>query len=155
MKKIILTMLFAVAFGFAANAESSIYMFLRSVGNSDTKVYVDGKEVADLNGPVKKTMPAGWGLAYPLVLSEPCYRKIDVNGEGKVVVSITSEYKNPMNGNITNFKAEYPLEIEDGESYYLELTNKGLSDMKINELKEKAAVKKMKKFKELPTITVK
>ena len=154
MKKLFLLIALAVAGCLGINAESNIYVFIKSVGNSDIHILVDGKEVADINGPVKKVMQPGWGLEYPLTMLESCYRKIVVPEEGKVVVSMEGTYKNAMNGNVSNYKAEFPLDLEDGESYYLEVTNKGLSDVKFKEIKEKDALKKMKKWVELPTVTV-
>ena len=108
-----------------------------------------GKTVCDLNGSIKRTIQPCANLRYPFHTLESCYRKITVNGEGKIIVSATMDYKNCTNGNITTYKGEYPLEIEDGETYYLQLTSKGLNDMQIKEPKEKDVKKWLQKWTEL------
>jgi hypothetical protein len=135
-------------------AQSNVYIFVKSIGSSDTKILVDGKVVADLNGSVKKTYNLGMGENIPFKMLQACYRKLTVNHEGKTIISCDIEYLNCLNGVKTQYKAEIALDLENGESYYLDLVGKGRTDMQIKAMSEKEAVKKIKKVEELPEVII-
>lgn len=138
--------------GISASAESTVYVFIKSVGNTDIQIYTDGKQVCDLNGPEKKRMT--YGLEIPLVLTESCYRKLTFPSESKIVLSATMLYVNPSNRKETNYKAEIPLDLEDGETYYVELGRKGMKDCQMKQHEEKKVKKWLKDWVELPAVNV-
>lgn len=139
---------------FSASAESTVYVFLKSMSNTDTSVSVDGKQVCNLNGPVKRTLKPGFGLILPFETLESCYRKLVFSEEGKKIITFSVKYTNATNGNISTYKGEISLDLEDGESYYVEVTNKGLNDMQLKSVEEKKATKWLKKWTALQTITI-
>lgn len=144
-----------VAICVSVKAETSvgtIYVFVKSCGNTDNQISIDGKNLCDLNGEIKKTLDPVGPMIYPYVVSKECYREIVVRGDGKIILSVKAEHMNGCNGNITTLKAEYPLDLEDGETYYLLVTSKGLTDMQIKEPKVKDALKWIDKWQQLPTI---
>lgn len=138
----------------SVSAESTICMFMKSMSNTDTEVSIDGQIVCGLNGTVKRTINPGFGLILPFETREACYRKIIINKEEKVIVSVSFVYTNASNGNKTTYKAEYPLDLEDGETYYLQVVAKGLNDTQIKEPKEKDVKKWLKKWEELSSVTL-
>lgn len=152
MKRIFFMMLMCITVAMGMQAESTVYVFLKSMSSTDTHVAIDGKTICDLNGPIKRTIKPTANLIYPFHTLEACFRKIKVSGEGKIIIAATMDYKNCTNGNVTTYKGEYPLDIEDGETYYLQLTSKGLNDIQIKEPKEKDALKWINKWTELPSV---
>lgn len=154
MKKLFLLLIVIISTGLSVNAESTIYVFLKSMSNTDTRISINGQEVCDLNGTIKKTLQPGYGLAVPFITREACFRKITINNEGRVIVSVSFDYTIASNGKVDTYKAEYPLDLEDGETYYLQVTSKGLHDTQIKEPKEKDIKKWLKKWEELTPITL-
>lgn len=155
MKKLLSIALLLCAFVFSANAESTVYLFLKSVGNSDVKVYVNGKEVTDMNASIKKTMQPDL-FQIPLKLAKDCTRKLIFNKEGKTVISVDMIYTNPMKNTTTRTKGEITLDLEDGETYYVEITNKGLTDMQLKQMDAKKGEKRKGDAKRdnLPDVTI-
>lgn len=154
MKKLTILILLLIAAFTSVNAESTIYVFFRSMSSTDTHIAIDGKTICDLNGPIKRTIKPCGNLRYPFHTLAACYRKIVIDGEGKIIVSLTMDYMNCCNGSVNTGKAEYPLDIEDGETYYLTMKPKGLHDIKLEEPKEKDVKKWLQKWIELPPVTV-
>lgn len=138
--------------GVSASAESTVYVFIKSVGNTDVQILVDGKQVCDLNGPEKKRTT--YGLEIPLVLAKSCYRKLTFSSESKIVLSAKMHFVNAYNRNETDYKAEIPLDLEDGETYYVELGRKGMKDCQMKQHEEKKVKKWLKDWVELPAVNV-
>lgn len=122
----------------------------------EIQAFCDGEKICDLNGPVKKTMDGNGMFKQLYKVAHPCFRKLIFNKEGKVVISVECDFTNCMNLQHTIMKGEMQLDLEDGETYYLDVTGKGMHDMQIKLLDEKKAEKNLsnKKWKELPTVTV-
>lgn len=116
-------------------AESNVYVFLKSMYNTDTSITINGTEVCKLNGSITKTMNVPGGT---MEKRNGCYHKIVLDGEGKILLTGTLLFTVPSNGNVNTYKGEISLDVADGETYYLELTNKGIHDMQIKEVKEKS-----------------
>lgn len=127
-------------------AESNVYVFLKSMYNTDTSITINGTEVCKLNGSITKTMNVPGGT---MEKRNGCYHKIVLDGEGKILLTGTLLFTVPSNGNVNTYKGEISLDVADGETYYLELTNKGIHDMQIKEVKEKTASKWMQKWQDL------
>lgn len=113
--------------------------------NCDIKIAINGSYVCNLNGSVCKTMNV---QGRPFTKRESCYRAIKINGEGKIALTGTMRYTTPSN-EVSTYKGEITLDVEDGENYYIQLTNKGIHDMQIKEIKEKDAKKWIKKWENL------
>ena len=156
MKKLFLMVAIMIAFVFSsANAESNVYLFLKSIGNTDVQVSINGKRVCNMNAATKKTMNNDM-FKIPLRLSKDCTRKLIFNKEGKNVISVTMDYTNPMKETVTTMKAETQLDVADGETYYVEITNKGLTDVQLKVMDEKKGAKRLaeKKRDVLADVTV-
>lgn len=156
MKKLFLLVAIMIAFVFSsANAESNVYLFLKSIGNADVQVSINGKRVCNMNAATKKTMNNDM-FKIPLRLSKDCTRKLIFNKEGKNVISVTMDYTNPMKETVTTMKAETQLDVADGETYYVEITNKGLTDVQLKVMDEKKGAKRLaeKKRDVLADVTV-
>ncbi len=147
MKRILFFLTLAFAVLTKVHAESNVYVFVKGMYNCDITIAVNGTEVCDLNGSVAKTMDVYGGGT--MTKRESCYRKIVVNGEGKIVLTGTMLYTVPTTGNVNPYKGEISLDIEDGETYYLQLTSKGIHDMQIKEVKPKDAKKWEQKWQNL------
>lgn len=156
MNKLFLLVAIMIAFVFSsANAESNVYLFLKSIGNADVQVSINGKRVCNMNAATKKTMNNDM-FKIPLRLSKDCTRKLIFNKEGKNVISVTMDYTNPMKETVTTMKAETQLDVADGETYYVEITNKGLTDVQLKVMDEKKGAKRLaeKKRDVLADVTV-
>ncbi|MCM1515387.1 MAG: hypothetical protein NC080_03070 [Paraprevotella sp.] len=130
-----------------AKAESSVYVFLKSMYNTDTSISINGTEVCNLNGTVKKTM--SFNNTGTIIKRNGCFRKIEFVEEGKILITATMLFTVPANGHVNTYKGEIMLDGADGETYYLELTSKGIHDMQIKEVTEKKASKWIKKWENL------
>lgn len=145
-----------IAFAFnTAMAESTVYLFLKSLGNTDVGIAVNGKNVCDMNAAIKKTMNNEM-FKVPLKLAKDCTRKLIFNKEGKVVISATLVYTNPMKNTKNTMKGETQLDLVDGETYYVEITNKGLTDVQLKIMEDKKGVKRLaqKKRDVLSDVTI-
>jgi len=152
----ILSIIMVMSFsGFSANAESTVYVFCKSLANSDASLSINGEDVCDLNGPVKKTIKADrWNeLQRDYIVNDNCYRKITINSEGKVIISATVDFTNSKNLKQSRSLCEIQLNLTPGSVHYIQLTNKGWTDVQFKELNEKSANKLFKKYTELSEIT--
>lgn len=133
---------------FSVNAESTIYFFLdKEIGNPEvSSVSINGEVTADMLGPEKKRYePDGVNFNIPMVFYHGCYRKFIYKGEGKVLIQYNYTYRHPKNLSTADQAAEIQINVQDGDVHYLELQRKGLTSVQIKEIKEKDALKKMKK----------
>lgn len=146
MKKLLLTLSVLFATIVSIHAESHVYVFIKSMYNCEIQIAINGIDVCDLNGSVSKTMDVPGGK---MTKRESCYHDIIFEGEGKVAITATMLYTVPTNGHVNPYKGEITLDIEDGETYYLQLTSKGIHDMQIKEVEEKNAQKWIKKYQNL------
>lgn len=151
MKKFLFLILLLIVYSVSAYAESSIYVFVKSMYNCDIKIAINGMDVCDLNGSICKTIDVIGGST--MTKRESCYHKIVVDGEGKIAITGTMLYTVATTGNVNPYKGEITLDVEDGEIYYLQLTSKGLHDMQIKQVKEKEAKKWINKWQNLGDIS--
>jgi len=145
-----------IAFAFnTAMAESTVYLFLKSVANTDARIAVNGKDICDMNAAIKKVMNNDM-FVIPMKQAKDCTRKLIFNKEGKVVISATLVYTNPMKNKTTTMKGETQLDLVDGETYYVEITNKGLTDVQLKIMEEKKGEKRLaqKKRDVLADVTI-
>ena len=157
MKKLIIALLCFFALGVAgAEAESVVYVFMKNANNMDVRISCDGKEICDLNGPIKKTMDGNGMFKVLYKVAHPTFRKLVFDKEGKVAITVDGDFTNAMNCKHTKMKGEIQLDLEDGETYYLDVAGKGINDIQIKIMQPKKAEKNIndKKWKELPAVTV-
>lgn len=131
----------------SVKAESTVYVFLKSMYNTDTTIAINGADVCELNGSVNKTMDVYGGGS--MIKRNGCYHKIVIEGEGQILLTGTMLYTVPKNGNVNTYKGEISLDITDGDTYFLELTSKGIHDMQIKEVSEKKSSKWLQKWENL------
>lgn len=150
-----MTLLCVLAIGVCAKAESTVYLFAKNGNSIDYKVFCDGKEICDLNGPIKKTMDDSM-FKIPYKIAHPCYRKLVFGGDDKIVIAVEGDFTNCMNLKHTILKCEMQLDLEDGETYYIDLKGKGMNDIQLKFLEPKKALKNIedKKWKELSEIVI-
>lgn len=153
MKRIFILLTLALAMILPASAESTITLFMQSVSNTDIKISANGKELVDMNGPIKNKSKAG---GYRITTFKDCYRKINVEGQGKLTLGVVMNFTNPMNGVSMDYDGSIDLDIKDGENYYLQIDqDRGTYDMEFNTVKPKDVEKRLKKWEELPAVTLK
>lgn len=114
---------------------------------------LNGKEIFDMTGPIKRTIKAdGEALRFPFHQYSPCYRKCSFKNEGKMLFLAECKHTNVTNGKVTTMAGEIQLNLVEGGVYYVFITNKGLNDFQLKELTEKEANKllKNKKYIALP-----
>ncbi len=141
---------------FSANAESTVYIFCKSVANSDVILNINGEDIFYMNGPVTKTIKADrWNeFQQDFIIRGECYRKINITEEGKIIISATVDFTNVNNLKRSKSICEIQLNLTQGSVHYIQLTRKGLKgDYQLKELNEKSANKLLKKYTELPEIT--
>lgn len=155
MKCIYTTLLFVAISFFSTTkicAESTVYIFMKSVGNTTTSMSLNGKEVFDMTGPIKKTISPSGDMRLPFHQYAACKKKCTLKNEGKILLSCDCKNTNILNEKVTNFAAEIQLNLTENSVHYIMITNKGLNDVQIIELDEKKANKllKDKKYIDLP-----
>lgn len=145
MKKIFLLTSIILCFFLNSAAESTLYFFVTSLASSDAQLYIDGKEIAPMNGSIKKTMDGNGMFKIDYVVRQKCFRKLIFQNEGKVVVSVKLVFTDCMNLKKTTHMAEFPIDLENGETYYLEFKGKGFNDCQIKKVEQKKADKWLSK----------
>lgn len=155
MKKIFFLLLAAFIGINYAYAEIDVYIFVGQAANSDITISVDGVKVSNLNGPTKKIQNNEM-FKIPFTSVHSCYRKLIFSKEGTTVISVEADFTNSMNLKHTVTKGEVQLDLEDGQTYYLEFKGKSLKDNSLNILPDKKATKILSgdKYKELPSISI-
>lgn len=154
--KRIYTILLVIAISFFSTAkicaESIVYIFMKSIGSTTTLMSLNGKEVFDMTGPIKRTISPSGNMRLPFYQYAACKKKCTLKEEGKVLFSIECKHTNITNEKVTKFAAEIQLNLTENSVHYIMITNKGINDCQIIELNEKKASKllKDKKYINLP-----
>ena len=135
-----------------ANAQSTVYVFMRSIMNAECVMSINGGEPFGICGPFKKASmnPVG---PEPNRHYYPGKKKIVLKEEGKALFSAKLTYYHLMDrNNPREMAAEIQLNLSEGSVHYLKVGRKGLNDIQIKEVDEKEGLKllKDKKYKELP-----
>lgn len=155
MKKLILASVVALLTVVAASAKTTVYLFIPKVGNTDFTLFIDGEKMANLNTPTVKTTnnPA---FKTPLKQNQPGWVELEFANEGKAVVAVRMDYTNFMSLEKSTMQAESQLDLQDGETLYIEVARKGWSDCQLKMLDQKKGQKKLgdKKAFELPKIVI-
>lgn len=154
-KKFILSIVLAILSGVCASAKTTVYLFIPKVGNTDFTLYVDGQETAKLNTPTVKTTDNS-AFKIPLKQNQPGWVEVEFANEGKALLAVSMVYTNFMTLEQNTMQAESQLDLQDGETIYLEIARKGWNDCKLKTLEEKKGVKKLndKKSYALPKIEI-
>ena len=146
-------MLLAFILGFTAitsvNAQSTVYFFTPSTGSNECFLKMNGDEIGELRGPLKKTMhPSMYKIPYNSY--DAAYKKCVIKEEGKVLFAINYKFTNCMTLDVSNIPAEIQLNLSEGSIHYVKIDPKGLSNVQFKEITEKEALKLMKKSTALP-----
>lgn len=136
----------------SASAQSTVYVFMRSVDNAECKLNINGGDGIDIRGPFKKAQMVPVAGASPLMRYHPGKKKIVLKEEGKTLFGVTYIYTNSLNGKQSTMAAEIQLNLSEGSVHYIKVEAKGLNDIQIKEVEGKEVQKllKDKKYKELP-----
>jgi len=155
LKRLILATVLASVTVICASAQSKVYLFIPKVGNTDFTLFIDGEQMAKLNPPTAKTTNNS-AFKIPLKQNMPGWVEIDFTNEGKVLLAVSMEYTNFMTLEKNTMQAETQIDLNDGETIFLEVARKGWNDCQIKVLDEKKENKKKndKKSYQLPTIEV-
>lgn len=138
-----------------ANAQSTVYLFMRSTNCFGTggyaQIYLNGYEAFSMRGPLKKVMGNVANPSFPAMFYKPTKRKCTLKEEGKVVLAIDYLFVTGF-GKESHLTAELQLNLTEGSVHYVKIDYKGLNDIQFKVLSEKEAAKAMKdkKYVELP-----
>ena len=141
-----------------ANAESTVYIFMRSSNCFGDGGYVNltinGIDTCSMRGPLKKTMGNVANPSLPLFMYKPAKRKFILPEDGKYLFAVDWQFVTGQ-GRVSNLTAEIQLNLTEGSVHYVEIKAKGLNDLEFKELTEKEGLKalKDKKYVELPEHT--
>ena len=129
-----------------ASAQSTVYVILDEVANTECQVNINGKEGFTMQGNTKKTYKAiSPYTMHDTVVNHPCVTKCTMNEEGKSIFAIDMKFRNAVNGDIYPYAAEKQLNLVDGATYYLKISPKISNDFAIEEISQKEAEKIFKK----------
>lgn len=152
-KELLLLTFFAFLCCGSLHAQSTIHFFCPSLGNVETTLKINGEEIGDLRGPVKKTYEAiPPHTLYGSVIYHACMKKCLLNDEGKALFSIDITFLNAVNGDISKYASEIQINLMDGDIHYIVVSPKGLNDLELKEVstKEGGKLLKNKKYIQLP-----
>ena len=137
------------------NAQSTVYVFMRSSVNADCVMSINGGQSFEIRGPLKRTMMNLSGPE-PNRFYHAAKKKVIIKEEGKALFSAKyTFYANMDRNNPRDMVAELQLNLSEGSVHYIQLKFKGMNDVQLIELSEKEGLKllKDKKYKELPDYT--
>lgn len=126
-------------------AQSTVYIFMRSVGNFQSSIKLNGEKTFSLQGGVKKIIPVNNGKF--LTTYNAIRKKFVLKNEGKYHFQYVGVFTNCNNGKTIDYTAEIQVNASEGSTHYYELVPKGLYDIQFKELKEKEGSKLLKKDK--------
>lgn len=128
--------LFSVAY-----SQSTVYFFMKKGGGSvELTLKLNGRDLSRIDLPIKKVLNDET-FRIPYNVYSPWVKKCILNREGKVLFSFDCKQTNCTNLKVTNFLSEIQLNLINGSTHYILLTNKGLFDMQLKEITEKEASK--------------
>ena len=155
IKKLIKTALVAIVCLVASpltNAQSTVYFFARSFDNCEISLKMNGEEIGELRGSLKKSVGPFHSMKIPSCSYNDCYRKCTINDEGKMLFRVDFKFTNCSSLAVSELDTEIQLNLTPGSIHYIKLDNKGLKDIILKEITEKEAQKmlKDKKYEILP-----
>lgn len=155
IKKSILASALALLTVICASSKTTVYLFIPKVANTDITLFIDGQQIAKLNTPVSKTTNDAI-FKIPYKQQQSGWVEIEFANDEKVLLAVSMDYTNPMSLKKSTMQAESQLDLQDGETIYLEISRKGWTDCQLKILNEKKGLKKIndKKAYELPKIEI-
>ena len=158
MKKFCLLFILLIGAGLSVNAESTVRIFVKGFIDPDVRLFIDGEEVCDLNGPINQEKKA-MSFVYKEKggMSENCYRAIQVKGIDKVTLKIVAAVpetkKIKERGKRKYFEAERTVVLSEGITFNFEISMRSMINHMINIPAEQDAYKWSKDWVELPEVT--
>lgn len=136
-------------------AQSTVYFFVGLTASNECTLKINGVEIGELRGPLKKTMNPVPPMKVPYKTYSPCYKKCTINEEGKVLFTIDYKFTNVNTLAVSEIPSEIQLNLSNGSVHYVKLAPKGFNNNQLKELTEKEAQKLLKdtKYVALPEYT--
>lgn len=157
MKKFCLLLILLGA-GLSVSAESTIRVFAKGFIDPDVRLFINGEEVCNLNGPINQEKKVK-NFVYKEKggMSENCFRSIRVNGIDKVTLKIVAAVPESKKikelGKQKYFEAERTIVLSEGCTFNFEISMRSMTNHMINLPPEQDAYKWSKDWVELPEVT--
>ena len=151
-------MILLIGAGLSVNAESTVRIFVKGFIDPDVRLFIDGEEVCDLNGPINQEKKVK-SFVYKEKggMSENCYRAIQVKGIDKVTLKIVAAVPESKKikelGKRKYFEAERTVVLSEGITFNFEISMRSMINHMINIPAEQDAYKWSKDWVELPEVT--
>ncbi|MDD5871437.1 MAG: hypothetical protein SPJ71_03945 [Candidatus Limisoma sp.] len=158
MKKFCLLLILLLGAGLSVSAESTIRVFAKGFIDPDVRLFINGEEVCDLNGPINQEKKVK-NFVYKEKggMSENCFRSIRVNGIDKVTLKIVAAVPESKKikelGKQKYFEAERTIVLSEGCTFNFEISMRSMTNHMINLPPEQDAYKWSKDWVELPEVT--
>lgn len=158
MKKFCLLLILLLGAGLSVSAESTIRVFAKGFIDPDVRLFINGEEVCDLNGPINQEKKVK-NFVYKEKggMSENCFRSIRVNGIDKVTLKIVAAVPESKKikelGKQKYFEAERTVVLSEGITFNFEISMRSMINHMINIPPEQDAYKWSKDWVELPEVT--
>ena len=147
--KLLLTVVFGVLAVNNVSAQSTVFFFTSSTSSNECTLKMNGIEIGELRGPLKKTMhPAEFKIPYKTY--DAAYKKCVIKEEGKVLFAVDFKFTNCSTLDVSEIPAEIQLNLSEGSVHYVRLAPKGFTNIQFKEITEKEAQKLLKKGVALP-----
>ena len=151
-------MILLLGAGLSVSAESTIRVFAKGFIDPDVRLFINGEEVCDLNGPINQEKKVK-NFVYKEKggMSENCFRSIRVNGIDKVTLKIVAAVPESKKikelGKQKYFEAERTIVLSEGCTFNFEISMRSMTNHMINLPPEQDAYKWSKDWVELPEVT--
>lgn len=149
-----LVLILSVVYSVKTKADSTVYLFVPSVGNMyNGTLEINGDVVIPFQGSVKKEVKApGW---YPMKFYNAYKKKLTFKQEGKIVLRFTSDKFDAKTGTTAQkyWMAEIQFNLSEGSVHYAKLAPKGFSNCQFKIITEKEAEKMIKDNKKYESLT--
>ena len=158
MKKFCLLLILLLGAGLSVSAESTIRVFAKGFIDPDVRLFINGEEVCNLNGPINQEKKVK-NFVYKEKggMSENCFRSIRVNGIDKVTLKIVAAVPESKKikelGKQKYFEAERTIVLSEGCTFNFEISMRSKTNHMINLPPEQDAYKWSKDWVELPEVT--
>ena len=151
-------MILLIGAGLSVSAESTIRVFAKGFIDPDVRLFINGEEVCNLNGPINQEKKVK-NFVYKEKggMSENCFRSIRVNGIDKVTLKIVAAVPESKKikelGKQKYFEAERTIVLSEGCTFNFEISMRSMTNHMINLPPEQDAYKWSKDWVELPEVT--
>ena len=138
----VLFVVLGLFFSVTCRAQSTVYFFMRSLTESQAVVSMNGYELFELQGPLKKTRHFTLNQEKKTIhIYSPVCKKCEFKEDGKVLFSVEIKFRNSLSSMVMTYATEIQVNLSEGSIHYLNIRGKGLNDVQIEELTEKKAQK--------------